>query len=56
LVQVFPSTHYVNFAQAMLYRGAGIERVWRSCAIIAAIGMVFFTVALVRFGRTVAVG
>jgi ABC-2 type transport system permease protein len=55
LVQIFPSTHYVNFAQAILYRGAGIEIVWRSFAIIAVIGLVFFTVALVRFRRTVAV-
>jgi len=40
-VQVFPSTHYVNFAQAILYRGAGFDIVWRSFAIVAAIGAVF---------------
>jgi ABC-2 type transport system permease protein len=55
LVQVFPSTHYVNFAQAILYRGAGFDIVWRSFAIVAAIGAVFFSVALFRFRRTVAV-
>lgn len=55
LVQIFPSTHYVSFAQAILYRGAGFDIVWRSFAMVAAIGLVFFGVALFRFRRTVAV-
>ena len=55
LVQIFPSTHYVSFAQAILYRGAGFDSVWRSFAAVAGIGLVFFVVALVRFRRTVAV-
>lgn len=55
LVQIFPSTHYVNFAQAILYRGAGFDIVWRSFAIVAVIGAIFFGVALFRFRRTVAV-
>jgi len=53
LVQIFPSTHYVDFAQAILYRGAGFDIVWRSFAKVAAIGAVFFVVALFRFRRTV---
>jgi ABC-2 type transport system permease protein len=55
IVQVFPSTHYVNFAQAILYRGAGIEIVWRSFAAITVIGLIFFAIALLRFRRTVAI-
>jgi len=55
LVQIFPSTHYVSFAQAILYRGAGFDIVWRSFAAVAGIGLVFFAIALVRFRRTVAV-
>jgi len=55
IVQIFPSTHYVNFAQAILYRGAGIGIVWRSFAIVTALGCIFFAVALVRFRRTVAI-
>jgi len=56
LVQIFPSTHYVNFAQAILYRGAGFDIVWRSFAIVAVIGAIFFfSVALFRFRRTMAV-
>jgi ABC-2 type transport system permease protein len=54
-VQIFPSTHYVNFAQGILYRGAGIEIVWRSFAAITVIGLIFFAVALLRFRRTVAI-
>lgn len=42
-------------AQAMLYRGAGFDIVWRSFAAVAAIGLIFFAVALVRFRKTVAV-
>jgi ABC-2 type transport system permease protein len=55
IVQIFPSTHYVNFAQAILYRGAGIEIVWRSFAAITVIGLMFFALALLRFRRTVAI-
>src|SRR5438034_11823620 len=55
IVQVFPSTHYVNFAQAILYRGAGIEIVWRSFSAITLIGLIFFALALLRFRRTVAI-
>jgi len=51
----FPSTHYVNFAQGIFYRGAGIEIVWRSFAAITAIGLIFFAIALLRFRRTVAI-
>jgi ABC-2 type transport system permease protein len=54
LVQIFPSTHYIDCAQAILYRGAAFNIVWRSFAIVAAMGLVFFAVALIRFRRTVA--
>jgi ABC-2 type transport system permease protein len=55
IVQIVPSTHYVSFAQAILYRGAGFDIVWRSFAAVAGIGSVFFAVALLRFRRAVAV-
>jgi ABC-2 type transport system permease protein len=28
LMQASPSTHFVSFAQSILYRGAGIDVVW----------------------------
>ncbi|MDD5037559.1 MAG: ABC transporter permease, partial [Methylococcaceae bacterium] len=48
-----PSTHYVKIAQAVLYRGAGLDRVWRELALVTGIGTLFFAAALLRFRRTV---
>ena len=53
-VQVLPSTHFIQFAQAVLYRGAGIGIVWPHLLATAAIGMVFLAFALVRFRATLA--
>jgi ABC-2 type transport system permease protein len=49
-----PNTHFVMLAQAILYRGAGIEVVWPQFLAIAAIGAVFFGLALARFRRAIA--
>jgi ABC-2 type transport system permease protein len=48
-MQASPSTQFVAFAQAILYRGAGIETVWPRFAATFAIGMLFFAFALARF-------
>jgi len=52
LMQFVPSTHYVSFAQAILYRQAGFALVWGDFAMIALLGSVFFLAALWRFRRT----
>lgn len=52
-MEAFPSTHFVRFAQAILYRGAGFEVVWPDFVAVAAIGALFFVVALLRFRKTV---
>ena len=44
-----PSTHFVRFAQSVLYRGAGIDVVWPDLAIMIALGSGFLVVALMRF-------
>ncbi|MFG1350490.1 ABC transporter permease [Xanthobacter autotrophicus] len=49
VMQASPSTQFVAFAQAILYRGAGIETVWPRFAATFGMGMLFFAVALVRF-------
>ena len=49
-----PTTHFVSFAQAILYRGAGLEVVWPQFLAIVAIGGALFAAALARFRRTVA--
>ena len=48
-----PTTHFVNFALAILYRGAGIDAVWSEFLIVAGIGAVCFAVALLRFRRMI---
>src|SRR5271169_1471412 len=53
VMQASPSTHFVSFAQAILYRGAGFTVVWPQFLIVALIGGLFFSLAILRF-RSVA--
>jgi ABC-2 type transport system permease protein len=48
-----PTTHFVSMAQSILYRGGGLGVVWSQLLAIAAIGFVFFAVALARFRKTI---
>ena len=52
-MQASPSTHFVSFAQSILYRGAGIDVVWPQFLFVALIGGLFFGLAILRF-RSVA--
>jgi ABC-2 type transport system permease protein len=45
-MQASPSTHFVSFAQAILYRGAGMDAVWPEFVIVALIGSLFFALAI----------
>ncbi len=54
IMQAVPSTHFVSFAQAILYRGAGIEIVWPQFALVTAIGSLFFAFAAARFRKSIA--
>ena len=54
VMQLSPTTHFVNFSKAILFRGAGISIVWPIFLKMIAIGALFFAVALKRFRRTVA--
>ena len=49
IMHVAPSTHFVKFAQSVLYRGAGIDVVWRDLAIMLGLGTIFLVAALSRF-------
>lgn len=44
-----PTTHFVAAAQAILYRGAGIDVVWPRIVAIMLIGTALFSAALIRF-------
>jgi ABC-2 type transport system permease protein len=48
-----PTTHFVMAAQAILYRGAGLDVVWPQLLAIIAIGSVLFIAALRRFRKTI---
>jgi ABC-2 type transport system permease protein len=54
IMQLAPSTHFVAFSQAILYRGAGPDIVWSDMLVMALLGAVFFFIALKRFRVTMA--
>lgn len=49
-----PSTHFVSFAQSILFRGAGLSVVWPDFIFVAFVGGLFLFLALLRF-RAIAV-
>ncbi len=50
---ISPTPHFVAFAQAVLYRGAGFSVVWLQLVALIVIGGVYFTYALSRFRRVI---
>ena len=48
-MQFAPTTHFVSFAQAVLYRAAGFDIVWPQLLALAGFTIVFFGVSLIRF-------
>ncbi|HEX9196050.1 MAG TPA: ABC transporter permease [Azonexus sp.] len=53
IMALTPTTYFVRLAQAILYRGAGFSDVWRDMLLMTGVGACFFTVALLRFRKTV---
>ncbi len=54
VMEASPSTHFVSFAQSILYRGAGIDVVWPQFLFVALIGGLFFGLAILRFRSSTA--
>lgn len=50
-MQVSPALHFVNLAQAILYRGADLLIVWPRMLALGATGVVFFAFAALRFRK-----
>ncbi len=48
-----PTTYFVRLAQGILYRGAGLEVIWRDLLWMTGVGAVFFNLALFRFRKAV---
>jgi ABC-2 type transport system permease protein len=53
IMQFTPNTQFVAFAQAVLYRGAGIELVWPQMLAMAAIGVVVLGLCQRRFAVSI---
>jgi ABC-2 type transport system permease protein len=54
VMEAAPTTHYVAMAQAVLFRGAGLDVVWPQFIAIGAIGAVLFGFASLRFRKMIA--
>lgn len=53
-MQLAPTTHFVQMGQAILFRGAGLETVWKPFLALIVIGTVLYVLSLRRFKRTIA--
>jgi ABC-2 type transport system permease protein len=54
-MQIFPTPHFVSFAQAVLYRAAGLDIVWPELLMMSIISALYFAVSGMRFRRTLVV-
>jgi ABC-2 type transport system permease protein len=48
-----PTTHFVELGQAILYRGAGIDVVWKPFLALIVVGSAMFGFSLARFRRAI---
>jgi ABC-2 type transport system permease protein len=55
LTYFLPSRHFVSFSQIIIYRGGGLTAVWRNFAMVAAIGLAFFSYSVALFRKSIAV-
>lgn len=53
LMLLAPTTHFVAIGQAILFRGAGLDAVWKPFLALLVIGTVLFVLSLRRFRRTI---
>jgi ABC-2 type transport system permease protein len=54
IMQFVPSTHFVAFSQAVLFRNADITMVWKDMAMMFVIGMAYTAYTLSRFRKMLA--
>ncbi len=53
LMTAAPTTHFVELSQAILFRGAGLDLVWKQFVALAVIGTVLFALSLWRFRNSI---
>lgn len=49
-----PSRHFVSFSQVIIYRGGGLDAVWRNFAMVGGIGLAFFSYSVRLFRKSIA--
>ena len=54
IMRLSPSTHFVSFAQAILFRGAGLDVVWPQFLAVTTVAGIFFALAVARFRKVTA--
>ena len=54
VMQFAPTTHFVDITQGILFRGAGIEAMWKPFLKLFLIGAALFALSLKRFRKSVA--
>lgn len=52
LTLALPSRHFLAFAKAVTFRGAGVETVWAELLLMAGLGAAFFAASLTLFRRS----
>jgi len=55
LTLALPSRHFLAFAKAVAFRGAGLAAVWPQLALMAGLGAAFFGASLALFRRSMSV-
>jgi len=55
LTYFLPARHFVSFSQVIIYRGGGIEAVWRQFSMVTGVGLAFFIYSLSLFRKSIAV-
>ena len=55
LTYFLPSRHFISFSQIIIYRGGGLAAVWRNFAMVAVIGLAFFSYSVSLFRKSIAV-
>ena len=48
-----PTTHFVELSQAILFRSAGLDVVWKQFLVLLLIGSVLFSISLARFRKAI---
>jgi ABC-2 type transport system permease protein len=55
LTYFLPARHFVSFSQVIIYRGGGLDAVWRQFAMVGGVGLAFFVYSVAAFRKSIAV-